>query len=167
MNALFIGRFQPFHKGHMRVIQNASKQYDEIIIGIGSSQYGNALENPFTLDERKKMIGKSLEKINVKNYRIVLIPDIHNPPKWVDHVVSIVSDFDLVISNSPITKNLFEEKGYVVKETPFYKRDIYSGKEIRSRIINGEQWENLVPKTVYNIIKDIDGTERLKKLAEN
>ena len=167
MNALFIGRFQPIHNGHIRVIQNASKEYDEIIIGIGSSQYGNTLENPFTMEERKKMIKSSLEKINVKNYKIVLIPDIHNPPKWVEHVVSIVSDFDLVITNSPFNKNLFEEKGYVVKETPVYKREKYSGKTIRSRIIKGEEWEDLVPKTVYEFIENINGIERLKKLAEN
>ena len=62
MNALFIGRFQPFHKGHLKIIQNISKEYDEIIIGIGSSQYGHALENPFTIDERITMIIKTLEK---------------------------------------------------------------------------------------------------------
>jgi len=167
MNALFIGRFQPFHKGHMKVIKNASKNYDNIIIGIGSSQYANTLENPFTSDERKKMIKNSLEKNNVKNYRIFLIPDIHNPPKWVDHVVSIISDFDLVISNCSFNKNLFEEKCYIVKETPLYERDKYSGKEIRSRIINGKKWEDLVPRSVYDIIRDIDGINRLKKLADN
>ncbi|MCJ2533679.1 MAG: nicotinamide-nucleotide adenylyltransferase, partial [Candidatus Thermoplasmatota archaeon] len=118
MNALFIGRFQPFHKGHLRFLQSICNQYDEIIIGIGSSQYRNTSENPFSHDERKMMIEKSLNAVGVTNYRIVTIPDIHNPPKWVSHVVSIVSDFDVVLSNNAFTKQLFSEKGYVVKETP-------------------------------------------------
>ena len=39
MKALFIGRFQPFHLGHLLLLQRLSTQYEEIIIGIGSSQY--------------------------------------------------------------------------------------------------------------------------------
>jgi nicotinamide-nucleotide adenylyltransferase len=166
MKALFIGRFQPFHNGHLKIIQNISEEYDEVIIGIGSSQYDHTLENPFSLDERKTMIIKTLEKNDVKNYKIVIIPDIHNPPKWVDHVTSIISDFDIVISNSSLTKRLFSEKGYLVKETPLYNRKKYSGEKIRKQIINNESWEKLVPDQVYKIINDINGEERLKKLSK-
>ena len=164
MKALFIGRFQPVHKGHLMVLQDASKKYDKIIIGIGSSQYSNTKDNPFSADERKKMIKESLEKSNISNYHIVLIPDIHNPPKWVSHVLSIVSDFDIVLSNNSFTKKLFLEKGYIVKETPVFEKSRYSGKEIRKRIRMGEQWEDLVPSPVVNIINDIDGVNRIKKL---
>ena len=107
MKALFIGRFQPLHNGHIKIIQEASKKYSEIIIGIGSSQYGHTIENPFTNDERKIMIERSLNNIGVKNYKIVFIPDIHNPPKWVDHVLSIISDFDEVISNNNFITSSF------------------------------------------------------------
>ncbi len=166
MKTLFIGRFQPFHKGHLKVIQNVSKEYDEVIIGIGSSQYSYTIDNPFTAGERKLMIKKSLEKIGVKNYRTILIPDIHNPPKWVDHIVSIISDFDTLISNNSLTKRLFSEKGYDVKETLLYNKDKYSGKEIRKRIRNDEPWNNLVPPEVVNIIKEIDGIKRIKDLSK-
>lgn len=165
MKALFIGRFQPFHKGHLKIIQNISKNYSEVIIGIGSSQYGYTSENPFTTDERMLMINKALEKVDVKNYRIVSIPDIHNPPKWVDHVLSIISEFDVVISNNSLTKLLFSEKGYKVVETPLYNKDKYSGKVIRKRIKMGEQWDSLVPHEVFNIIKDVDGVKRIKNLS--
>jgi len=165
MNALFIGRFQPFHNGHVHVIQHICDNYDELIIGIGSSQYGHTLENPFTADERKCMIEQALVGSGVKNHRIVFIPDIHNPPKWVAHVLSIISDFDVVLSNNTLTKRLFSEKGYVVKETPVYKRTTHSGKEIRRRIINNEPWKNLVPDAVCNIMGEIDGVQRLTELA--
>lgn len=165
MNALFIGRFQPFHKGHLMLLQNISSQYDEIIIGIGSSQYHNTIDNPYSEDERKKMIAKSLDKIGINNYKIVLIPDIHNPPKWVSHVLSIVRDFDVVISNNSFTKQLFSEKGYLVKGTHYFEKERYLGKEIRRRMINNEVWEDLVPGAVAKIIKDIDGVQRLKDLS--
>lgn len=165
MRALFIGRFQPFHNGHLKIIQKASKEYNEIIVGIGSVQYGYTIDNPFTSDERKLMIEKSLEDIGIKNYKIVLIPDIHNPPKWVDHVLSIISDFDVVISNNDLTKRLFSEKGYVVKKTFLYDKNKYSGKVIRGRIKNDELWENLVPPEVCKIIKEVDGVNRIKQLS--
>ena len=165
MKVLFIGRFQPFHKGHLRVVQEASKKYDEVIIGIGSSQYSDTSDNPFTFEERELMIKKTLEKSVINNYRIISIPDIHNPPRWVDHVLSIVSDFDVVISNNSLTKRLFSEKDYNVMETPLYEKKKYSGREIRRRMINSEPWDGLLPTEVSNFIKDIDGVNRVKELS--
>ena len=166
MKALFIGRFQPFHNGHLKVLKKISTEFHSIIIGIGSSQYHNTLENPFSAEERKIMIEKTMQKAGINNYRIVFIPDIHNPPKWVDHVLSIYSDFDYLISNNDFTKKLFLEKGINVKKTPLFNKNEYSGKEIRKRIINDEPWEDLVPKIVSKIIKEIDGIKRLKMLKK-
>ncbi len=165
MKVLFIGRFQPFHKGHLKVVQEASKKYDEVIIGIGSSQYGNTSDNPFTSEERELMIKKTLEKTGINNYKMISIPDIHNPPKWVNHVLSIVSDFDVIISNNSLTKRLFSEKDYTVKETHLYEKKKYSGREIRRRMMDSEPWDDLVPAEVSNFIKDIDGVNRVKELS--
>jgi len=126
MKALFIGRFQPFHNGHLKVVESLSKDYDEVLIGIGSSQYSDTVDNPFSSDERKLMIEKSLDAIGIINYKIILIPDIHNPPKWVDHVLSICSDFDVVITNNPFTKKLFEEKNFKVVESELYNKKEFS-----------------------------------------
>jgi len=161
MNTMFIGRFQPFHNGHLKVIQKVSSEYDEIIIGIGSSQYSHTKDNPFTADERKLMIDRSLRKAGINNFKIILISDIHNPPKWVDHVLSIFSDFDIVITNNSLTKNLFSEKGYSVKKTTLYDKKRFSGKEIRRRMITGQRWEDLVPDEVFKLIAEINGTQRI------
>jgi len=164
MKALFIGRFQPFHNGHLKVIQKMSNEYDEIIIGIGSSQYNYTVDNPFTADERREMIVKSLEKIGVKNYKIILIPDIHNPPKWVDHILKIFNDFDVVISNSDLTNYCFSNKGFKIIKPQFYNKDKYSGRVIRKKIKNNEKWDDLIPDEVFKIIKRIKGDIRIKKL---
>jgi nicotinamide-nucleotide adenylyltransferase len=164
MKVLFIGRFQPFHIGHLKIIKEVSKNYDEVIIGMGSSQYSNTDENPFTDEERKEMICNTLEKEDIDNYKIVNIPDIHNPPKWVDHVVSIVSDFNVVLSNNDFTKKLFSEKGFNVKKTKLFEKERYSGKVIRNKIKNDERWEDLVPEEVLKVIKNIDGVKRIKSL---
>ena len=165
MNALFIGRFQPFHKGHLIVLQRLSTQYDGIIIGIGSSQYHDTIDNPFSCEERKQMIIQSLDAAGIRIYKVVPIPDINDPPRWVDHVCSLVSDFDVVITNNPFTRKLFSEKGYVVKGTVYFNRKQYSGKEIRRRIIHDEPWDDLIPEAVAKIIYNVHGVERIKKAS--
>jgi nicotinamide-nucleotide adenylyltransferase len=165
MKTLYIGRFQPFHNGHLLVVRSLSSAYEEVIIGIGSSQDRDSSDNPFSEKERIQMITRSLDTVGIHNYRVVPIPDIHNPPKWVSHVRAIVSDFDVVIANNPFTRELFSEKGYTVKGTPYFDRQRYSGKEIRRRMLHDESWEELVPDAVVKIIKDINGVQRIKNIV--
>ena len=47
-----------------------------------------------------------------------------------------------------------------------FNRKEYSGTEIRRRMLNGEKWEHLVPKAVVEVIKEIKGVERHRKLAQ-
>jgi len=164
MKVLFIGRFQPFHKGHLKVIKYLLEKYDKIVIGIGSSQYKNISKNPFSSEERKRMIEKTLKNESLSEYEIIDIPDIHNPPKWVDHVLSIFSDFEVVASNNDFTKELFQKKGYKVVDTPIFDGEHLSGKNIRKRIKNNEEWRDLVPNPVLAIIKKINGIKRIKNL---
>jgi len=165
MKALFIGRFQPFHIGHLFVIQRLSTQYEELIIGIGSSQYHDTVENPFSYEERKQMICSSLDAVGITAYHVVAIPDIHDPLRWAAHVQKIIPTFDVVIANNLFTRKLFSQKGFTVKGTAYFDRKRYSGKEIRRRMIENEPWTDLVPPAVVKIIRQIQGVERVKKLS--
>jgi len=166
MKVLFIGRFQPFHKGHLRVIQTILKDFDQVIIGIGSSQYSHTFDNPFSGEERKEMIDLSLKEVEIENYEIVMIPDIHNPPKWVDHVTGIISDFEFVVTNNDFTEELFRKKGFKTIRTKLFQKTNYSGRKIRELIAKGKNWEEFVPKKVTIIIKKINGVKRIKELFE-
>ena len=174
--ALIIGRFQPLHLGHMKVIEEAAREYDEIIIGIGSSQESHTLKNPFTAGERIMMIKNSLDELNADknnknnknnnkiNYLIIPIPDVHNNSIWVAHVCSLVPKFNVVYSRNTLVKRLFREAGFTVKEQELYDRGKHEGTEIRRKIADGKKWENLVPKAVYDVITGIHGAERIKEI---
>ncbi len=163
--SLVVGRFQPLHKGHMDVIRKCAEESEHLTIGIGSAQYSHTPENPFTAGERYMMMNKSLREEGIENYSIVPIEDINIYPIWVAHVASLVPPFKRVYSNNPLTRRLFEESGYEVRASPLYNRAVFSGTEIRRRIVEDDEWRSLVPEPVAEVIDDIDGVERIKQIS--
>ena len=149
---LFVGRFQPFHIGHLKDIKWILKKYDKIVIVIGSSQESNTEKNPFTLEQRKKMIVNTLNSEGIKRgvYKIIEIPDVYDDESWVKSILEKVK-FDIVFTRNPWTKRCFEKFKIPVKEHPMYG-DI-SGTKIREMMKNRKQWEKLVPKEVERILK--------------
>jgi len=163
---LFVGRFQPFHKGHLEAVKDALKEVDELVIVVGSAQYSHRIDNPFTVGERLTMIRKALDEAKIPMGRcwIVPVPDMHVHMMWVAEVVGYTPKFDVVYANEPLTRRLFIEAGYKVKPVPFHQREVYCATEIRERMLKGKNWKTLVPKSVAQYIEEIDGTQRLKDL---
>lgn len=166
---LFVGRFQPFHLGHLKAIKDVLKEVDELVIVIGSAQYSHRINNPFTSGERLVMIRKALKEAGIDYARVwvVPVPDVHLHIMWVSAVEGYTPKFDVVYSNEPLTRRLFIEAGYEVKSIRFHKRKVYSSTEIRKRLRNGESWEELVPKSVAEFINEIDGINRLRDLTKS
>ncbi|MHC1579652.1 MAG: nicotinamide-nucleotide adenylyltransferase [Candidatus Alkanophagales archaeon] len=165
MRALYIGRFQPYHKGHHAVIKEIATQFDEVVIVIGSAQKSHELDDPFTAGERYLMISKSLRDDGILNYYIVPVIDVNRNAVWVSHVESLIPPVDVVFTNNALVERLFREEGYEVRKPPLFNRREYSGTEIRRRMLCGEAWEDLVPEAVVEVIKEIDGVGRLRDLA--
>jgi nicotinamide-nucleotide adenylyltransferase len=166
---LYVGRFQPFHLGHLSAIKEVLKEVDELVIVIGSAQYSHNRSNPFTAGERLVMVRGALDKCEVDYRRvwIVPVPDVHLHMMWVSSLEGYTPSFDVVYSNEPLTRRLFTEAGYKVKPIRFFDRKVYSSTEIRGRMVKDENWEKLVPKSVAVFIKEIDGINRLKDLSKS
>ncbi|HEV8594268.1 MAG TPA: nicotinamide-nucleotide adenylyltransferase [Thermoplasmata archaeon] len=160
---MFVGRFQPFHLGHLDMVKRIVAKHAEILIGIGSAQYSHTRENPFTAGERYEMIRRTLDAEKIPRYHIVPIPDTHVHSVWVGHVASLVPKFDVVYTNSPLVVRLFREKGFQVEELPLYKREAYSGTQIRKLIYEGGDWMTYLPKDVGQYILEIDGPQRIRE----
>ena len=167
MRALYIGRFQPYHLGHHEVVKRIASEVDEIVIVIGSAQKSHELDNPFTAGERYLMISRSLRDDNVSNFYIVPVLDVNRNAIWVSHIESLIPPVDVLYTSNPLIERLFKEKGYKVEVPLLFNRKEFSGTEIRRRMLKGENWENLVPKAVVEVIKEIDGVRRLKDLARS
>lgn len=161
MRALVIGRFQPFHKGHLKVISEVLAECDEAIIVIGSAEESHTSTNPLTASERYQMLMSSIPAAEQGRLHIIPVRDVNRYSIWVNHIESYVPPFDVVFSNSPITQSLFSQVGYDVRRTRAYNAKLYSGAEIRRRIVKGEKWRHLVPKPVARILDEVDMRGRL------
>ena len=166
IRGLYLGRFQPYHLGHHQVLRQISKEVDEIIICIGSAQKSHEIENPFTAGERMLMISNALEEFDIKHY-VIPIEDIQRNSLWVSHVKSMVPPFETAYTNNPLVIELFSEAGIEVRQSPLFKRDSYSGTEIRRKMLSDDNWEHFVPEKVVGIIQGINGVKRMKTIAQS
>ncbi len=167
VRGILIGRMQPVHNGHMEVIKRILEEVDEIVIGIGSAQLSHEVKDPFTAGERVLMMTQALAEIDVDPSRYYIIPmqDINFNAIWASHVKMLTPPFSIVYSGNPLVKQLFAEEGYEVRQPPLYDRIHLSGTEVRRRILEDENWQELVPKATTDLLKEIDGVNRLKNLS--
>jgi len=164
-HSLMIGRFQPLHNGHLEVIRKCAAESENLIIGIGSAQYSHECDNPFTAGERYLMIDEVMKAEKISNYCIVPIEDLKRYSLWVAQVESLAPPFSIVYSNNPLTRRLFSEAGYKLRESPLYNREMYSGTVVRQKMIEGDDWRPLVPEKVAEVIEYIDGVKRLRDIS--
>ncbi|HZC88303.1 MAG TPA: nicotinamide-nucleotide adenylyltransferase [Nitrososphaera sp.] len=166
---LFIGRFQPFHKGHLAAIKFALDKVDQIVIVVGSAQKSHESRNPFTAGERVRMIKDTLDsdgEIDVKRILIIPVPDVNVHMMWTRQIDMLVPKYDMVFANDPFTLLLFRERDIRAIEVPFVKRDEMAATEVRKRMVSDEKWQDLVPSPVARVIQEIDGVKRVKTIAE-
>jgi nicotinamide-nucleotide adenylyltransferase len=167
-NGLFIGRFQPFHKGHLATVKFALEKVEHLVIVVGSAQKSHEPKNPFTAGERIRMIKESLDinsETDVRRILIIPIPDTDVHSLWTHQVDMLVPKYDVVFANDLFTLMLFREQGVKTIEAPLYRRNEMRATEIRRRMAAEEIWEDLVPMSVSKVIKEINGVERVKALS--
>ena len=86
---VFIGRFQPLHLGHQRVIESALGMSKHVMVMIGGLGKARTSRNPFTFEERQDMISRLYPDV-----RICGIHDhTYNDTAWVEEVQSCVNNF--------------------------------------------------------------------------
>lgn len=133
--AIFIGRFQPFHLGHQHVVEKAyqSNKYKQIVFLLGSAEQARTPKNPFTFEERKKMISSTLDSLQIDNkeeikVNILPIHDfIYDNQKWIaevqNQIASVVKEEDEIV----LIGNIKDETSEYLKYFPQYETDFTAG----------------------------------------
>lgn len=167
LTGLFIGRFQPFHLGHMSTIKFALNHVEELVVVIGSAQKSHEIRHPFTAGERIQMINRSLHadnKVNRKRILLIPIPDVDIHSLWTHQIDILVPRYSVVFTNDCFTTLLFKERGIKVIQPTLYQRQQLSATEIRSRIASNGDWKKLVTPQTIKVIESIAGVQRIKTI---
>jgi nicotinamide-nucleotide adenylyltransferase len=168
MRGLMMGRFQPFHLGHLELVKQILTECDEVIIALTGSQFNYIEKDPFTSGERIEMIHQTLKEndVDINKCYIVAIENQFNVATWASYLKSSLPSFDKVYSGNDYVAMLLADSGYEVVAPKFFERKKFNATKIRKMIGNDEDWEEFVPTAVSKIIKKINGVRRIQTIFE-
>ena len=151
---IFPGHFQPFHNGHLMVVQGMMKVSENVIIVICDGKGGGG-EKFFTVDQRREMISAALLSADIMDATIVVVKDDESDEAWAHHVLDAAGNpaDPTVWSGNEHVRKIFEAKGVATKKiVPVPGID---GAEIRKMIKEGNTvWRSKVPAGAMDVIED-------------
>ncbi len=168
MRGLLIGRFQPFHAGHLGLVRAIRERRpdDVLLVGIGSAEEAYTPENPFTAGERFEMIDRALREARLSGVEIVPVADIRRHALWVRYLEGLLPPFREVYTNNPLTRLLFEQAGYPVESPALIERDRLEGAKIREALATNSPWRDRLPGSVGRYLDEIGAPARLATLRK-
>lgn len=165
--AVYIGRFQPFHNGHLRVVNDILKEYTHSLY-LAVPTVGGALTraNPFTAAERVQMIRACTQHFGlpVRVTQFQVLAETDTRPLHI-RVAEAIPDFELVFSSQEHTLSPFLRHGYRVVRLVSPDHRI-SGSRVRALMLEGGNWEELVPFPVADYIRQRSLDQRLLQLPD-
>jgi nicotinamide-nucleotide adenylyltransferase len=168
---LMLGRFQPFHKGHLALTNQILSECDELLIIIGSAQFNFIDKDPFSAGERVLMIHEALKEEGVDLSRCYIIPvaNDENNARWLAYLRSMIPPFDVLYSGNDFVKYLTrsQDSSIVIEDPVFAEINEYNGTNIRRLMQEGKPWEHLVPPAVAKVIQQVGGIVRINMLARS
>jgi len=119
---VFIGRFQPFHNEHKRIIDVALEKSKHVLVLIGSAGKPRTIRNPFTYAERKQMIQKNYpsrwvgegSEWSTDDGALIIRPlfdKTYNDAAWIKQVQDTVKGVALDIANPSQAGKVFQTSG--------------------------------------------------------
>ncbi len=143
--AVFLGRFQPFHIGHMSIVEKIFADYDSLILIIGSSDTSGTDENPWNLQEREEIIRASIPLELQEKTHIVWLADVPDDDVWCENLKTLLPPEVTLFTGNEWVRDICERHGIQTDWIDSYDIDI-SGTKIREMIQKGEnvsQWTNI------------------------
>jgi nicotinamide-nucleotide adenylyltransferase len=161
VRALVVGRFQPLHNGHVRLIRLAVEESVDVAVAIGSAAAKPSLRNPFSLEERKAMLGAVFPAVPTFG-----VPDVHDDTKWVAHCLAITGPVDRVYGNDEHSLSLFDMAHVATVRPGLWDRAAWEATKIRALLAEDDAaWRKAVPKDVVPLLEKWDAPRRMMMLA--
>jgi bifunctional NMN adenylyltransferase/nudix hydrolase len=172
---VLIGRFQPLHSAHLEIIKRATALTDQLVIIVGSANQPRTYKNPFTFDERARMIKDATRGLNMQVYVEPNTDTIYNDQAWAVRVQGIVSKYRVLggagvgiighkKDDSSFYLDMFPQWGYEnVELIEFLSavdiRDLYFKNSVNYKFIKG-----VLPETTYDFLLDFAHTDEYRQI---
>jgi bifunctional NMN adenylyltransferase/nudix hydrolase len=171
---VLIGRFQPLHNAHLEIIKRATALTDQLVIICGSAKQPRTFKNPFTFEERARMIKSATAGLAMQVYVEPNIDTIYNDQAWAVRVQGIVSKYNRLggkvgiighkKDDSSFYLDMFPQWGYEnVELIEFLSaidiRDLYFKWTFNSNFI-----KNVVPETTYDFLMEFRKSEEFAQI---
>jgi cytidyltransferase-like protein len=158
---VYWGRFNPPHKGHLRVIRRLRKAC-RLVVAIGSSERKNTRTDPFSARERKAMMEAYLKESGIRGVRVVTLRDGPSVLWALDNLVRRCKPDILLLSTE--RSGLARWAKGKVKVVRFRRTGRISSTRIRDHIASGDPaWRKWTGRSVARLIVRADGIARIQR----
>lgn len=168
---VFVGRFQPFHQGHLAVLQQALTKAKTVILVVGSARKFRNIKNPFTDSERQEMIAASLRNLGedvFNRVKFCTVKDYYDDTKWCKAIHRVVQELVVdVKAEIGIIGHHKDASSYYLQKFPQWETVLVENFEglnstdIRQLMFAGgdetKNWfylKSSVPSAVYNYLQE-------------
>ena len=177
---VLIGRFQPIHSAHLEIIKRATALCDKLVVVVGSSYQPRTYKNPFTFDERARMIRAATAGLSIQVSVEANTDTIYNDQAWAVRVQQIVAKHtwdnygpkeDMKVGiighkkdDSSFYLDMFPQWGFEdVKLIEFLSavdiRDLYFKREVNMKFIKG-----VVPESTFDFLEQFRTTPEYEQI---
>jgi nicotinamide-nucleotide adenylyltransferase len=167
--AAFVGRFQPFHNGHLEVALEALAAAPRVYVGItnpdvrslqahdSNSHRHRRGDNPFRYHERARMIAAALSDAGIaaEAYTVVPFP-LENAALWANYIPLDSLQFVRVFSPWEAEKlTMLRAGGYNVRMLQGTPDNKISAGDIRQAMLDGADWRRDLSPPVAHLCGEI------------
>lgn len=174
--AVLIGRFQPFHQGHLRLVEAALDRADRLVILLGSHRCAPDTRNPWSTEERQEMITAALPPWWLERVRFVPLRDhLYSDNLWLAEVQLKVQDAVEEGERIVLVGHQKDRSSYYLDLFPQWQREVIPlvgeihSSAIRQAYFAGEPaaiWAKDLPDGVQAALAAYQRTGRYRWLAE-
>ncbi len=175
--AVFIGRFEPFHLGHLAILQRALALSQRVVVLVGSAEAPRTAKNPWTYSERVVMIQAALGKDARRVATLPLRDHLYNDNAWLAEAQAQVASVAGDAKSIALFGFSKDASSYYLKAFPQWELvdaasvPLLSATELRRHLFSEEPGalrliEANVPKPVFEIIDAFRKTEAYRQTLD-
>jgi bifunctional NMN adenylyltransferase/nudix hydrolase len=158
----------------LEIIKRCTALTDQLVIIAGSANQPRTYKNPFTFEERKRMILAATAGLNMRVYVEPNIDTIYNDQAWAVRVQGIYSKYRILGTKDAVIGHKKDDSSFYLDMFPQWEyinveqieplsavdiRDLYFKESVNYKFIQG-----VIPETTYDFLLDFAHTEEYRQI---